>query len=301
MQAGERIDLHEAGLAFAVQANVGASAVAAVQRAVRPQRECLHLLAQRAGARRLVPDELLAQLLRLERVDVPMRRIENQDLHRPDGPRLPPVAKEPDREFPARQELLHEDRLGVAGQKLGADLPQGCRSVCAGSGSDALSGAFGQGLGEHGIGQTNGVDVGRGADDVESRSPEPGFQHDALGHALVERDGAGVGVRERVRDPVEFEQTRHLRFPEQPPHSFRDIEHEFPAITRRKPLAQRSRMADAIRGVAEGPDRRLQGGQGFVRVELGDVLLAVALGKVLAPQVVCEADFQRRLRSAAAA
>ena len=106
------------------------------------------------------------------------------------------------------------------------------------------------------------------------------------GQAEHERVGEGVG------DPVQVEQGRHLGLAADAVHPLGDVEHQVPAAAGDQGRGQLAAVADPLGLVAEFSQGSFDGVDGRLLVELGGLLLGIALGQVGGTQVIGQADGQ---------
>ena len=112
IEPGKRVRLEEIGLAVGVRAEVDAGRVAAFERLIGVERP-------RAGKQRLgvggrrIDDEVLAQLLVVQRVDIGLGILAEQDLAHAEHARVIAVADDADGELATRQIVLDQRRLLV--------------------------------------------------------------------------------------------------------------------------------------------------------------------------------------------
>ena len=104
------------------------------------------------------------------------------------------------------------------------------------------------------------------------------------GQAHHQRIGKGVG------DRVKIQQGGHLGLAPDAVQAFGDVENQIPAVAGGQPCDQLARIADAFGFMARLAQSVLKGVDGVLAVELGGLILAVPLGKVGGPQVVCHSD-----------
>lgn len=93
-------------------------------------------------------------------------------------------------------------------------------------------------------------------------------------------------------DGVWYERRRNLGLPSEPPEAFRDVEDHVPAVSRREPARQRPDLADTVGLEPQIVDGLLDGVDGLGAVELCRLLLPIALGQVVCPQVIGHADLE---------
>ncbi len=237
--------------------------------------------------------QLLALLLVHVGVGPRLGPVQEHHLHGAHDPGVGARARDAHGELAARQVTLHQHRLAEASQQVQAARPQLGRGAQHRTGVDALARPLGQGFGEEGERQVQPVQVRRAGHLGERRGGQARVAQDALGHALVQGQGQHQGIAEGVGDAVHVQQGGHLGLAPDARQPLGDVEDQVPAVARHQPRGQRPGMADAVRLVAQAPQGALELLDGGEAVELGRLLLAVAHGQVVVPQVVGQADPHR--------
>jgi len=223
-------------------------------------------------------------------IDLFLRLFGKVDLHHRGHEGLPAGSDDSDGEFASRQESFHEDGLPETGQQFFANAGELRRVLDLRSRGDPLPRSLCDRFREKRIGKFHPCNLRRRFHNGEIGGRDAEIADHALGHPLVQRQRQHQRIGKNIGDAPGIQQGRDLRLPAEPPQALGNVEDDVPSFACNQPPGKCADVTDPVCFVAERPQRLLDRGNRMRMIEFSRFFLAVPLGEVILPQVVCDAD-----------